>query len=152
MDWEGRVVVVTVLALRCLSAHRGTARTVPGPSRQQEPPQSCWQRLALALRVGKEVAEVEGCRILEDSLLEERNGSIGVKHPQSILLAGSELAVAEDCLEGSIQVVDITLTGRHTAGAEIPQDRGDQSPAGPERGLTPGYHLLLSGPEASQHQ
>ena len=143
---------MAILAFRCLSTHRGTARTVPGPPRQQEPPQTCWQRLALALRVGKEVADVEGCSILEDSLLEERDGSIGVKHPQGILLAGSELPVAENGLEGSIQVVDVTLTGRHTAGAEIPQDGSDQSPAGPERGLTPGCRLLLSEPKASQHQ
>ena len=91
MRRQERVVVVAVLALLCLPADRDTARSVPRPARQQEVPQRGWQGLALTQGVGHEVAEVERCGILEDSLLEERNGTVGVKHRQGILLGPSKV-------------------------------------------------------------
>ena len=87
---------MTVFTVLCLSTHRGTAWTIPRTSRQQEPSQTWWERLAL--NVGQKVADVEGRGILVYSLLEERDGTVGVEHSQSVPLAGTEFCVGQDCL------------------------------------------------------
>ena len=111
MRRKERIVVVTIFALQRLQAAGGTAGAISLPTWQQEVSQTGWERLTLALRVRHKEADVEGCCVLVDSLLEERDGSIGVEHGESILLRSVEVPVVSDGLESSIQVVYIILTG-----------------------------------------
>ena len=131
MRRKERIVVVTVFTLLSLLTTGGTAGTISLPTRQHEISQTGWERLTLTLRVRHKEADVEGRGVLVDSLLEERDGSIGVEHGESILLRSVEVPVVSDGLESSIQVVDIILTGQSTGWTDIPEDRCHQGPARP---------------------